>query len=268
MKRAFQFVVFIILFKGCGVISFAWATEAEHISLPLDGGCILRLGWGDWPPYQTLIDDEPKGIQIDLIKQIAHEADCKLTFKLQSFTQNQEGIKNGTIDITLDTTVTPERSQYGYFSEPYRNEVLALYVRPEFIEACQTDSIRSLVKNGLRLGVTRDNIYGETLALVQADPELNQKLVYRDLNTHHFTLLKQNKIDGLVEDPMVMAYSLRHDSAIGQLEVCRVTVSSSSVSLMFSKKTISQELVARFNKALKKIKSQKDYKKNWSWSID
>jgi len=228
VKRTFQLVILIFLFKGCGVISFAWGTETEHISLPSDSGCNLKLGWGDWPPYQTLMDNEPKGIQIDLIKQIAHEVDCKLTFKLQSFTQNQEGIKNGTIDLTLDTTVTPERSGYGYFSDPYRNEVLALYVRPEFVEACQTDSILSLVKNGMRLGVTRDNIYGETLALVQADPTLNRKLVYRDLNAHHFTLLKQNIIDGLVEDPMVMAYSLRHDSSIGQLEACQVTVSSSS----------------------------------------
>jgi len=47
-----------------------------------------------------------------------------------------------------------------------------------------------------------------------------------------------------------------------------LTLSSSSVSLMFSKKTISQELVERFNKALKKIKSQKDYKKNWNWAIE
>jgi len=230
-----------------------------------DNTCRLNVGWGDWPPYQTLSSAGPEGVQINLIKAIADEAGCQLEFTLQTFTENQKSVRNGTVDMTLDTTITAERQQYAYFSAPYRNEVLALYVRPKYVKPCQSESVAELIEGGLRLGMTRENYYGETIAKLQSIPQINNKIIYRDKNSEHFQLFIENKIDAFIEDPLVMAYKMRNDDKIGRLKSCKVAVSSSPVSLMFSKKTVSPQLVNRINAALEKIKKTKWYQQQWQW---
>lgn len=231
-----------------------------------EGNCSLKVGWGDWPPYQMQVaGKEPTGIQIKLLKQIAKQAQYDLDFVQQSFANNQQSIKDGTIDLTLDATVTLERKQFAHFSVPYRNEVLALYVREKFLKLCNQRSIDYLIKNGFRLGLNEENIYGKMIEKIQNHPQLKKALVYQPRNSLLFELLKNNQIDGIVEDPAVMAYVSRKDRTIGSLKSCKLTVKSSPVSLMFSKKTVPLKIVERFNNALAKIKQTDEYRATWVW---
>ena len=252
-------------------MAFALEVNTAHSSsLPIsvsgESKCRLTVGWGDWPPYQYLSSNsEPQGIQIKLLKQIANEANCELTFKLQTFTQNQQSIKEGSIDVTLDTTITESRKAFAYFSQPYRNEVMALYVRPKFMSECKINPLSIMIKNGFRMGVTKDNLYGTAISEIQRTPDLDKRLVYRDKNSQHFELFKNDLIDGLIEDPAVMAYKMRNDIRIGDLTACKIAVSSSPVSLMFSKRTITRSILNRIDEAIAKVKQTSDYKKDWAW---
>ena len=241
--------------------------------------CHLKLGWGEWPPYQYLPSKanqippspneiartQPQGIQIDLIREIATEAGCELSYVLQSFTENMASIKDGTIDLTLDSTITEQRKLFAYFSEPYRNEVLVLYVRPKFLQQCQSQSLKSLVAKGLRLGLTSGNLYGKVITDLQEDAQLNTKLIYQEKNSQNLEKLKTDELDAVLEDPAVMAYQLRRQKLIGSMKSCKVTVQSEPVSIMFSKKTVPIEVLKRFNAALIKIKQTEHYLANWSW---
>lgn len=227
--------------------------------------CEITIGWGDWPPYQYLESNEPKGIQIDLIKQIGKMANCRLKFVSQNFDDNQRGIEEGTIDMTFDTSITPEREKFALSSIPYRNEVLALYVRPQFMDACKTSPVSELIEKGMRLGITRGNIYGESIKYLQDTPALNKKLIYRNDNSEHYKLFAEDKLDAFVDDPAVMAFMIRNNPSTGILRVCKIAVSSSTVSLMFSKKTVAPYIVERFNRAIELVKEPPDYVKHWGW---
>lgn len=240
------------------------ANESSSKSMVSETDCHLLVGWGEWPPYQKLVEGSPTGIQIDLIKNIADLADCTVSFKLQTFSENLKSTKSGSVDLIFDTTITSEREEYSFFSIAYRNEIMALYVRPTFLAACRENEISTLIADGFRLGVTEDNFYGDTISQIQANPEMNKKLVYRGKNLNHLELFKQNKIDGLIEDPLVMAYSIRHDSEIGKLNACMLSDSASPLSLMFSKKNVPTEIVQRFNDAIRKIKLTTEYQKTWN----
>lgn len=228
--------------------------------------CHLKVGWGDWPPYQMMgKDKKPVGIQIELIRQIAEAAECQLEFIYQNFSDNQKGIKNGSIDLTLDTTITTDREKYAYFSAPYRNEVQVLYVRESFLELCNQHSIEHLIEKGFRLGLTKESLYGDMIDKIKNNQLLRDSLVYHSKNSQLFDSLKQNRIDGFADDPAVIAYMSRTDPTLRLLKSCKLTIKSSPVSLMFSKKSTSPEVVDRFNKALETIKQTDDYLSNWAW---
>ena len=241
------------------------AASKNPISLP-EPECELTIGWGLWSPYQYRNEQGiPTGLQIELIEQIAKQAECQLNYVLQSFDENQQSIKKGDIDLTMDITITEERQAYGYFSEPYRQEVMALYVKPEFIADCESIGIEAMIRNGIRIGLTKGNIYGDAITQIQTQPALNSKFIYNNSNAESFILLEKGLIDGLIEDPTVLAYNLRKKQMSGLLSACKVTVYEGKVSLMFSKKTVSQDMVKRFDKALEKVKSTIEYQRNWAW---
>lgn len=228
--------------------------------------CQLKVGWGLWAPYQFPDEQgKPVGLQIELIKKIALEAGCQLTFTLQTFEQNQQSLKNGNIDLTLDTTITKKRQQYGHFSIPYRQEILILYVKPELENRCKNESIRSMINNGVRLGLTRGNVYGQMVSEIQQIPKLNKKLVYSAQNAQHYELFAQGQLDGFFEDPTVMAFNLRNQNKLNSLKSCHITVYSGEISLMFSKKSVSPKIVSRFNQAIKKVKQTPEYINKWIW---
>ena len=78
---------------------------AESVNKTNPHSCNLILGWDHWPPFQYLNEKkQPKGYQIELVKRIAALAGCKIDFILQTFEQNQQSIREGKIDLTLDIT--------------------------------------------------------------------------------------------------------------------------------------------------------------------
>lgn len=250
----------------CLIFAVFLGTSTKHAAALETTNCLLTVGWGEWPPYQMqATGNKPVGIQIELLNQIAKAAQCQLEFVQQTFSENQKSIKDGTIDLTLDTTVTKERRQYAYFSNPYRNEVLVLYVRKSFLELCAQHSIEDLIKNGFRLGLTKENLYGNMIEKIQQHPQLKKALIYRNKNSELFDLLKEKQVDGIVEDPAVMSYVRRTDPTIGFVKSCKLTVKSSPVSLMFSKKSTTLEMVERFNEALARVKLTQDYLSKWTW---
>ena len=254
-----------VLILLAAVTTQATLAESEPEANP-DKTCHISVGWGDWPPYQYLDqNNQVTGLQIELLDKIAERANCQLSYKLQSFEENQRGVAQGSIDMTPDITITEQRKTFAYFSAPYRQEILALYLRSDLHERCETSTIKEMLNDGLRIGLTRGNIYGEEISRLQKIPEFNKKFTYNNKNNLHLELVEKGLLDGFFEDPTVMAYNLKLIEKTGWLKACQVTVSSGSVSLMFSKKSVPLDIVQRFDRALEKIKLTDYYRSIWGW---
>jgi len=240
--------------------------NALPVSNIVDSTCSLTVGWGIWPPYQYLSENnQAKGVQIDLLNSLAAEANCTLNYVQQSFSQNVADIESGKIDLMADTTVTKERQSYAYFSAPYRNEILLLYVSKNRVASCKNRPLSEIMDGQFRLGLTRDNLYGKKVDAIQKNKNYKNTIVYLKENKDALTSLLSGKIDGFFEDPIVLAYELKKRKLLGQVKSCRTEVYGANVSLMFSRKTVSYEVVKRFNQALMKVKQTADYKNNWVW---
>ena len=246
---------------------FATILPASNTQAALvDNACELTLGWHHWPPFQYLDDNNtPIGLQIDLSKKLAQEIGCKINLVRQDFEQNLSDIKNGNIDLTFDITITDERKKYGHFSIPYRKELLVLYVKPEFIQECKKQPLSNLIKSGFRLSLTKGVRYGSDVARIQKDPDLDKLIHYQGSNETELDLFINDKLDGILEDPAVIAYMKRKEPKLKNVESCQITLYSGLVSMMFSKKTVSTSLVNQFNAALKKIRRADEYR--WLWGL-
>jgi len=257
-SKALSSVIFIILGSLCIVpTNNAWAESHKT-------ACNLVLGWHLWPPLQYLDDaNQPVGLQIDLIKQLEVATNCQIQLQLQPFEKSQQDIKKGNIDLTFDITITKARQEFGNFSIPYRKEMLVLYVKPEYYQQCREQDLASLIKQGFRLSVTKGVNYGSKIVNIQKDPALDQRLYYQDDGKVELDLFRQNMLDGILEDPIVMAYMKRNDMQLAQAKSCQVTVYEGLVSIMFSKKTVPVEVVKRFDDAIEQLKQAPDYEQLW-----
>lgn len=241
-------------------------TQAEESAPHRPADCSLNVGWSMWPPYQYLSEQgKPIGLQIELLKQIATEANCTFNFVLQSFSQNISDIRDGKLDLMPDITVTDERRLFAYFSESYRHEIQILYVKSEFFERCKGQSLETILTNGFRLGLSKSNFFGEKLEAIKNDPAFKDNLVFMDINNKGLAAIVSGRIDGYIEDPAVIAYLTESKKLTEIIKPCFVENYAGKLSLMFSKKSTDKRLVERINRAIEKIKQSKQYKIRWEW---
>ena len=73
--------------------------------------------------------------------------------------------------------------------------------------------------------------------------------------------LMQHSIDVFVEDPFVAIYNLRRKGLTDQIKQLPIDIHTGDVHLMFSKATVNQKTVDRFNKALAKMRQGRIYAK-------
>lgn len=224
------------------------------------------MGWVSWPPYQSL-DKAGKlvGLQAKLYRSIAQQADCQLTFLQGTWQAIQNGIKNGSIDLMGDATSTPARQEFAYFSAAYRREILALYVNnppaPQFPQA----PLEKLMENGFRTAITKDNYYGAVIDSLIKSPQFSENFVAFEHTHQSYQGLSKHQVDGLFDDPMVHAYTVRLLGFEKRFKRHQMIVQDESVSLMFSKKSVTPQIVQRFNLAISKVKKTAEYQRLWDW---
>ena len=219
-----------------------------------------------WAPYQMFEPDgNVKGLQITLVRKIADEIGCELNFTKLSYYDAQQALKKGIIDMQLNAAYTKERARFAHFTSPYRAEFMLLYSTPKYLERCQTSSLQELIRDGFRLAVQNGIAYGPELTKIQNIPELNSKLFYVESSIYHLKLLRENNMDGVVDDPTVVAYRASINSTHDDLFSCPIVVSHEPLSFMLSKKTISRQFVTKMNLAIEKIKQTEYYRSNWVW---
>lgn len=226
--------------------------------------CHLVMGISNWLPYQSYADGKGAfGLQVNLIEKIMHEAKCSLSYKPMTFPEGLDKLKSGQIDIMMNATVSEKRKSFARFSDAYREEFLSLYSTNKYLERCHQLSLKELIEDGFRLGVQSGLVYGEALTTIQKDNKLNEKLVYVKNNIQHVDLVESKKLDGVIDDPVVVAYRSTIYATGDKLSPCPIVISSTPVSLIYSKQTVSTELVAKINRAISTVKATKDYQKRW-----
>jgi polar amino acid transport system substrate-binding protein len=145
------------------------------LALPAGGvaaaECMLRVGWEPYAPY-TYADEtgEVTGADIELIRTLADEVGCAAEFAELPWARILREVEHGTLDVSTSTSWTPERTEWAWFSEPYRETEMAIYVRRGEVGRWDLQSLADIAEQEFRLGVITDYYYGDEYQALTADP--------------------------------------------------------------------------------------------------
>lgn len=261
------------LLKMLVVLSFglAWITACQPIekseqvsSQPASYSvsppdCRLTLGFDAWDPYQYMtVGNEVTGLDIELARVIVQRMNCDLHIVQASWVELLGMLREGKIDFVLGASLTPERQQFAYFSQPYRQEQFALFVRAEQVNL-PYQSVQQFLAAGHKLGIVNDYYYGDDIAELYADDNVNAQFVGAIISEMNMARLLDEDIDGFLEDTFVATSILRRKGLDRLIEPHQISLSNSDVFVMFSKQSVEEQQVAEFNYILRQLQHDGEY---------
>lgn len=222
--------------------------------------CVLTMGWDPWEPYHfTGVEGQVRGLDIDLVAAIAAGAGCRLEFLQGNWASLLRLVQVGELDLLVGATRTPEREEFAWFSDPYREERFMLFVRTGEKNQFAGRELAGLLAEGFRIGVTQGYIYDPEITRLQGDPELSGQFVEAAVGELNFTNMMDFRIDGFIEDPYVATAIERRRGWGDRMEPLDLEFSSGPVHILFSKATVEDSLVESFNRSLEKLRESGQY---------
>lgn len=223
--------------------------------------CSLTMGWDPWEPYHYM---DPKGslqgLDVELVRAIGAEAGCTVSFERDNWASLLGRIRTGDIDLISGATRTPEREEFALFSSPYRIEEFALFVRRGDADIMAADSLKAMLDAGMKIGVTDAYLYGPEVEALQDDPAYAGQFIIAEVGETNAIRLLDLVIDAYLEDVIVGTSIVRRRGLDQEVELHPLaSAGGSDVRLMFSRKSVPQEIVARFDQALTRLRESGRY---------
>ena len=224
--------------------------------------CQLTIGWDPWEPYQYQdVGGSVRGLDIELVEAMAESAGCGLMYEENDWAALLNRVREGAVDVILGATQTEDRASYGWFSDPYRSESFGLFVRSGEAANYSEKTLVELLDKSFKIGVTNQYIYGDEVMALQDDPKYSAKFHGVTVGEANFERLRNFEIDGFLEDPFVAAAVIRRKGLHEDIEAHAIVIETGEVQLMFSRASVSEDIVKRFDAALAKIKQDGTHEK-------
>ena len=231
---------------------------------------VLTTGWFDSEPYYTLIKGEGgvetySGLDAELVRAISHKMGYKISLKPIEWSEQIENLKNGVQHFAVSATFTEERTQFVYFSEPYRREENSFFVRKgeggifKFNSGDMKGFVASLKARKARIAITEGMVYAakEINEFVE-DPANKPYLVPTATTYESIDLLLKGEVDGILDDRVITSAAIWRTKNTAKLEEVYLGIGT-PIHFMFSKKAVSESFVHEFNKALGEVKADGTY---------
>ncbi|QGX39152.1 transporter substrate-binding domain-containing protein [Permianibacter aggregans] len=193
------------------------------------------------------------GMDVEMLQLILREAGCEIewTFESMSIERALRQVQEGYVDVITRMSIRPERTRYAHFSEVYRQEVLGLFALKDTpLPAFST--LTEAYEKGVRLIAPGAGFFGEELHQLRDRWLASGRMTAYDSATYASRLLftKPPRGDMILIDADVFHHFIS-DAETEQVINVGDWLLISPAHIMFSKKTISAELVERLNAVIR-----------------
>ncbi len=227
-----------------------------------DSACILTMGWEPWRPYQYLNKkNQLTGLDIELIQAVVINMGCKLKFEKMPWKRLLKQAKDGKVDLVSGATITEERKKWAYFSNPYRTETMGVFVRKNNSSKYPFKSIADITQSKFNLGINSGVYYGSLFKKLMKDPKFKKRIQVVTNYKQNVPKLLLGRIDGFIANVISGVDELRVKNVLDKVELHPMIVSSTTNSVILSKKSVKFEMVDKFNKSLSELKQSGKYEK-------
>lgn len=217
--------------------------------------CRLDVGWTAWKPYQYLSpQNKLVGLQIELLTLIEKQMECQFVYHQNNWSNSVEAIKKGLLDFTGNASINRERKKFALFSDPYRQDLVVLYVRAEDKISYDNAKLLELFEcHKFKIGMVKSSVYDGQLTELQNSPLYQKQFVYVEKSELLLDLLISGDIDGYFEDPLIFDHSIAEHIKGNLVSIYPLAIKIGAIHFMFSKARTSKETIAKFNRALSEV---------------
>lgn len=223
----------------------------------------LVAAWnGYWPPFTLGTPLKPSGLSLEILAEMMKRVGCQLKFTETEHPWKRQLylLEHGNLDLLYGAFKTEERSKYAYFTEPYRNEFVTLFIRKGEAGKYNINKVEDFITENIRIGVERGVSYG---------PRVNAVIKRMGKKAEWIADIKQNRakllakrfygyLAFLPDEPLTLLDEELNDKIERHpMEI----IISGSIRFMLSKKSTSKELATQLNKALDGMKNDGTYDK-------
>lgn len=243
-------LLFITIFLGIGISDHALAQD-----------CSFRVGWSEFPPFQTTGEtDEPFGLDMDILRLALEETDCHIeSYRKAPWSRILKEIENGRIDVTVSANFTEDRNRFAHFSVPYRAVRFAAFVSSSYHLTGPIVSIEDLVSAKSILGVIQDAYLPVSIMQFVEEARRSHRTITSDNHKMLFNLLKRKRISMFFSEISDATLSVAQMVSNRDVNVLEIEGISDDIHLIFSRATVSQETVDRIDDALRSVISSTEY---------
>ena len=236
--------------NACALLSLGWPGMVARAAEP----GVLRVGWGDYPPFQVKGQSGPHGLDIELVNQIAASAGERIRWMRLPWARQLYDITHGELDVICSATHSPDRLAIGRYTQAYRHERVALLTLVD--GAPPLKRLADLKGQSVRIGMIRGAIFPEAVRRDIETCELGPALLSMHANDLTLQALRQRKVDYVIEDPVTMQYRAAKEA--GPAIAVALELAVSPVHLLVSGKLLARrpEVVDRLNQGLQRARQQ------------
>ena len=230
----------------------------------------LTVDWYPAEPYQfSHINRNGRyavtGLDIALIEALAARVGVGITYVDSVWEKAISDIQSGKSDLVAGAINTKERNVFAMFSLPYRFEEVSLFTLESGRKKLTFSNINEFLVQvrlfNFRLGIIEKSVYGDMEITEYLNKESNKDIISSQYANEIEMLqaLTMGEIDGYLADRVVgtaLAFNNPHRKEIRETKLGLKT----PVHLMFSRKTMSADMVDKFNGAIKEFVNSAAYR--------
>lgn len=139
MKKLAKIVSLILVAVMCIVLASCGATPKTVDDIKSSGKLVIATS-PDFPPFESIENNEVVGIEIDILQLIADKLGVELVIEQMDFDSVLHGIQSGKYDIGVSgITITETRQKNADFTNPYFMAAQVIVVKEDSEITCKAD---------------------------------------------------------------------------------------------------------------------------------
>lgn len=229
---------------------------------------ILTTAWYLWDPFlypQNVQGLELwTGLDLKLADAIFENAGITISYEeVTTWPELMDDLAQGHRDIAIGSFYTEERELFAYYSIPYRQDFISMYIprgqKSSYPFRTPDELFQLLRERKTRLGLVKGWSYTSQIDRLLAQPENQSLQVLVEVENDLVELLLNNKIDAYFSGRIPGQTLLWRGGLQDEIQEHPQVLASAPVYVLFSRATIAPEVVERFNQGLNQIKRSGEY---------
>lgn len=221
----------------------------------------LSFAYGDWSRDAVSVMDNQYTLELDMLAEVMKIAGCEYSNIPMTYKRVQHEIEHGRIDGTVAASITPARRKYAWFTVPYRQEIMAMFMFKSMIPTLEIKDITELKNYEFHIGAGIGTWHGEKFeTLVQSNQLFKSRMLYTDDFALMHNWILRGRAHIALSDKHLGMFLLKLNGLDEYIGPHPLAVNDSPIHIMLSKKSVPESDAITLSAAISELRKSQRYR--------